>query len=174
MARRGRGEGTIVQRKDGRWCAAAFVLQPNGGEKRVFVYGHTREEVHAKLVELQERRRRNIPVIPRSLKLGDYLDYWLTQVARPAVRWNTYKKYEQAVRLYLKPELGRKPLGRLRVADVQAFYNKQLSAGHSVAQVHVMRMVLGAALTRAMREELIYMNPARLATLPPAPTVRNR
>lgn len=33
-------------------------------------------------------------------------------------------------------------------------------------------MVLGAALTRAMREELIQRNVARLATLPPAPAAR--
>jgi integrase len=174
MTRRGNGEGTICQRKDGRWCAAIYALLPNGGEKRIFVYGRTREEVHAKLVELQEKRRRNIPVVPRSLKLGDYLDYWLTQVVRPSARWNTYKKHEQTVRLYLKPGLGQKPLGRVRVADVQAFLNGQIQAGHSIAKVHIMRTVLSAALTRAMREELIVMNPARLATLPTAPASRNR
>jgi integrase len=151
-----------------------YVLLPNGGEKRMFVYGRTREDVHAKLVELQEKRRRNVPVVPRSLKLGEYLDYWLAQVVRPSVRWNTYKKYEQTVRLYLKPELGRKPLGRVRVADVQAFLNRQIAVGHSIAKVHIMRMVLGAAFTRAMREELIFTNPARLATLPTASASRNR
>ena len=41
MARRGNGEGTICQRKDGRWCAAAYALTPGGGEKRVYVYGRT-------------------------------------------------------------------------------------------------------------------------------------
>jgi integrase len=174
MARRGNGEGTICQRKDGRWCAAVYVLLPNGGEKRMFVYGRTREDVHAKLVELQEKRRRNVPVVPRSLKLGDYPDYWLAQVVRPGVRWNTYKKYEQTVRLYLKPGLGRTPLGRVRVADVQAFLNQQIEAGHSIAKVHIMRTVLGAAFTRAMREELVFVNPARLATLPTAPASRNR
>lgn len=134
MARRGNGEGTICQRKDGRWCAAAYVLLPNGGEKRMFVYGRTRDDVYAKLVELQDKRRRNVPVIPRSLKLGDYMEYWLAQVVRPVARWNTYKKYEQTVRLYLKPGLGQKPLGRVRVADVQDFLNKQIHAGHSIAK----------------------------------------
>ncbi|MCO5970213.1 site-specific integrase [Actinoallomurus sp. WRP6H-15] len=88
---------------------------------------------------------------------------------RPAKRWNTYKKYEQTVRLYLKPGLGSQRLERLRVAKVQSFLNAQISAGHSVAKVHIMRMVLGAALTRAMREELITVNVARLTTLPAPP-----
>jgi hypothetical protein len=48
-----------------------------GGEKRVFVYGRTRDEVRDKLTELQEKRRRNIPVPSRSWKVGAYLDYWL-------------------------------------------------------------------------------------------------
>lgn len=172
--RRGNGEGTIAKRQDGRWCAAIFMPTTEGGEKRVYVYGRTRDEVRDKLTELQEKRRRNIPVASRSWKLGAYLDYWLEQIVRPSKRWNTYKKYEQTVRLYLKPGLGKRPLARLRVAEVQAFFNDQLHAGHSVAKVHVMRMVLAAALTRAMREELIFTNVARLATLPSAPAARNR
>lgn len=102
------------------------------------------------------------------------LDYWLEQIVRPSRRWNTYKKYEQTVRLYLKPGLGKKPLARIRVADVQSFLNAQVRAGHSIAKVHVMRMVLAAALTSAMRGELVFTNAARLAELPPAPAARNR
>lgn len=172
--RRGNGEGTICQRADGRWCAAVFMPTTGGGEKRMYVYGRTRDDVRDKLIALQDKRRRNVPVASRSWKLGTYLDYWLEEVVRPARRWNTYKKYEQTIRLYLKPGLGRKPLTRLRVADVQKFLNEQLAAGHSIAKVHVMRVTLGAALTRAMREELIFSNPAALATLPPIPDARNR
>jgi integrase len=111
-----------------------------------------------------------LPVI--GWKVGDYLDYWLTQVAKPMVRPTTYAKYEVMVRLYLKPGLGRHRLDRLSVATVQAYLNSRLRAGDSPAKVHVIRMVLGAALTRAMREELIHRNVARLATLPPAPPAR--
>jgi len=53
--------------------------------------------------------------------------------------------------------------------SVQAFFNSRLSAGDSIAKVRVMRVVLSAALTRAMREELVSRNVARLVTLPPAP-----
>lgn len=38
-----------------------------------------------------------------------------------------------------------------------------------VQKVHIMRMVLGATLARAMREELIATNVARLTSLPPPP-----
>ena len=52
------------------------------------------------------------------------------------------------------------------MATVQSWLNSRLAAGDSIAKVHVMRTVLAAALTRAMREELVPRNVARLATLP--------
>jgi integrase len=172
--RRANGEGTIFQRKDGRWVGEAYVLTTDGTSKRVTRYGKSRTEVHNKLVEAQQKSARGVPVADKPWKLGEYLDYWLEHIVRPAKRWNTYKKYEQTVRLYLKPGLGNQRLDRLRVAKVQTFLNQQIKAGHSIPKVHIMRMVLGAALTRAMREELISVNVAHLATLPAAPTRKTK
>ncbi len=70
------------------------------------------------------------------------------------------------VRLYLKPGLGKSPLTRLSASRVQAYFNEQLAAGHSIRTVQVMRTVLSSALSRAMREELISRNVARLIELP--------
>ncbi len=102
------------------------------------------------------------------------MDYWLAGVAKPAVRVTTYAKYETMIRLYLRPGLGRHRLDRLSVPTVQAFFNARMAAGDSTAKVQVMRVVLGAALTRAMREELVSRNVARLATLPSAPSQHRR
>jgi hypothetical protein len=70
------------------------------------------------------------------------------------------------VRLYLRPQLGHHPLTRLSAARVQAFLNQQLAEGRSVRLVQVMKTVLSSALTRAMREELLIRNVARLAEMP--------
>lgn len=160
--------GTIVPRKDGRFEAKVWVTTTTGATKRVSVYGRTWEECHDKYVELLEKTRRSVPVPDRAWKVGEYLGYWLEHVAKPTVRPTTYAKYEQTVRLYLKPGLNRHRLDRLSVSTVQTFLNGRLHEGDSVAKVHVMRATLSAALTRAMREELVSRNVARLATLPPA------
>ncbi len=103
------------------------------------------------------------------------LDYWLNDVARHSIRKTTYAKYETIVRLYLKPGLGRKKLDRLTVAEVQTFLNGKINGEeHAIGTVHVMRNVLSAALTRAMREEIISRNVARLATLPAIDSQRNQ
>jgi integrase len=77
-----------------------------------------------------------------------------------------YALYEMVVRTNLKPALGTYPLTRLSAARVQAFFNGELAAGQSIRRVQIMRTVLSSALTRAMREELVVRNVARLAELP--------
>jgi integrase len=55
---------------------------------------------------------------------------------------------------------------RFLLPRVQTFLTGQLAAGHSIRKVQVMKTVLSSALARAMREELVMRNVARLAELP--------
>src|SRR5262249_1903008 len=70
------------------------------------------------------------------------------------------------VRIYLKPGLGSRKLTSLTVPMVQEFLNRRLQEGDFIRKVQVMRTVLSAALTRAVREELVMRNVARLVELP--------
>jgi integrase len=160
------GEGSISLRADGRWMGRFYAWTAAGTRKRVSVYGATRKQAADRLREAQERNSQGIPVPDRSWRLGEWLDYWLDNVIVPNRRPATYRLYEMTVRLYLKPALGTVPLARLSAARVQTFLNGQLAAGQSIRQVQVMRTVLSSALTRAMREELLVRNVARLAELP--------
>ena len=99
-------------------------------------------------------------------RLGEYLDYWLAEVVRPNQRRTTYARYEAIVRLHLKPGLGGYQLRRLSVQLMQAFFSRRLADGQPVRNVHVMREVLSSALSRAMHEELVTRNVARLVKLP--------
>lgn len=141
-------------------------LAPAGTRKRITVYGKTRQQATDKMREAQERNRQGIPVPDRSWRLADWLDYWLEHVVTPNRRPATYRLYEMTVRLYLKPGLGASSLTRLSASRVQAFLNGQLAQGRSIRTVQVMRTVLSSALTRAMREELVFRNVAHLAELP--------
>ena len=161
------GEGTISgPRKDGRYVGAFYALTTTGARKRVYVYGRTRKEAHEHLVEEQSKAARGIPVPERSWKLGPYLDYWLEHVIKPTRRPATYALYEMIVRIHLAPALGKYHLKRLSVPIVQAFLNGKLGAGLSVRNVQIMRQALSAALSRAVREELITRNVAQLVELP--------
>jgi integrase len=165
--RRHNGEGTISgPRKDGRYVGAFYAPTSAGTYKRVYVYGKTWDQARDRLVEAQAKVRHGIPVAAESWKLGAYLDYWLENVVKPTRRPATYALYETITRVYLKPGLGQHQLHRLSVRTVQSFLNDKVAEGQSMRNVHMMRQVLGAALTRATREELIGRNVARLVELP--------
>lgn len=161
-----RGTGTVYRRHDGRYEGAAYVHTSNGGKRRVRAYGTTRAEAHAKLQALIERDRKGIPAAGQSWTVGAYLDHWMDTVVPTRNRPRTVELYEGTIRLQIKPYLGTKRLAALTVMDVQDAINALLHAGHSPRTVHKMRTVLSSALGRAVREELVFRNVARLVELP--------
>jgi Phage integrase, N-terminal SAM-like domain len=164
--RRINGDGSVYKRQDGYWVGAFYARTVSGARKRVVVYGKTLDEARNKLRESQQRASTGIPVPDESWRLDIYLEYWLEHIVKQNRRPATYALYEMITRLYLIPGLGKRQLSRLSVPAVQMFLNQRLEAGDSVRKVQIMRTVLSAALTRAVREELIVRNVARLAELP--------
>ena len=66
MSRNPNGDGSVWLRKDGRWCGAAYVRTAAPPFERRYVYGSTRKEALAKLVELQNRHNDGIAAGPTS------------------------------------------------------------------------------------------------------------
>ena len=58
---RANGDGTVYQRKDGRWEAAGYVLAAGDTRKRIHVYGTTRKDALAQLTEKAATGNRGIP-----------------------------------------------------------------------------------------------------------------
>jgi integrase len=168
MARRNaNGEGSIYHRKtDGRWEASLWTVTASGLRKRVRVYRLTHSEAHAKLIELKAAQQKGIPAPDKNWRVGEYLDYWLDNAVRTKRRPLTYQRAECVVRLHLKPHLGKYALNTLSVHTVQIFLDQLQAAGTSEASIFQIRKVLSAALTWAMRKELIFRNVARLVELP--------
>ncbi|MCX4981488.1 site-specific integrase [Streptomyces sp. NBC_00572] len=164
------GAGTITQRKDGRFQAAVYVLQPDGTRARKFAYGKTWAECDAKRRALLDKAANGIPVPTRSAKLSEWLPYWLDNIVQPRRKLSTYDKYEAHVRLYLVPMIGSKRLESLSVAGVRRFL-VQLEKKTTAATAKESHRVLRTALTAACREELITRNVATLVE-PPRPKVR--
>ncbi|MEU2507104.1 tyrosine-type recombinase/integrase [Streptomyces sp. NPDC007863] len=164
------GAGTITQRSDGRYQAAVYVLQPDGTRARKFAYGKTWAECDAKRRALLDKVDNGVPVPTRSMKLSEWLPYWLDNIVKPRRKKTTAAKYEVHVRLYLVPMLGSKRLESLSVADVRRFL-VQLEKKTSAATAKESHRVLRTALTAACREELVSRN---VATLVEPPTVAAR
>jgi integrase len=164
--RRRTGDGSVYKRKDGYWVGAFYARTTSARRKRVVVYGKSLQEARDKLLNAMQQAQAGIPVPDQAWRLDMYLQYWLENVVKRNRRPATYNLYEMIVRLYLTPGLGGRRLSSLSVLVVQQFLNQRLEDGDSVRKVQVMRTVLSAALTRAVREELLVRNVARLVELP--------
>src|SRR5688572_25284771 len=94
--RRGRGEGSIYQRANGTWCATYSAGYNGQGErKRRTVFGETKDDVQKKLQKAMNRATTSLAVEPNRVKLGEFLDRWLNDAAKAAVRATTYSNYSR-------------------------------------------------------------------------------
>ena len=107
--RRGNGEGSISRRKDGRWMGR-YTVHTAKGPKQKPVYGKTRAEVAEKLTAAMADRDKGLVFDAKNVTVGEYLDSWLSGSVRGPVRQSTYDGYEIAVRVHIKPALGRHAL----------------------------------------------------------------
>ncbi|WP_158674732.1 tyrosine-type recombinase/integrase [Streptomyces hoynatensis] len=154
-----------VKRKDGRYAARVFTLQPDGSRKPKWVYDRDYAECIRKRDELLSKVRDAIPVPSRSSTLAEWLDYWLEEIILKGRPYTTYARYEGDSRLYLRPRLGSRRLQALSVADVRSLRNDLIRAkGPGVAKSVL--VALRSALNAAMEEEVIARNVARLVDLP--------
>ncbi|MGY1875662.1 tyrosine-type recombinase/integrase [Nocardia gipuzkoensis] len=165
MSWRAIGEGTLYRRKDGRWEGAAYLGTVSGKVRRIRVYGKTRKEANEKLTVRMADVQRGIPIPDRTWTVAGYLEYWMREIAPSKLRPSTMELYESAIRLHLGPMVGSYSLERLTVPILQQLLNQQLAQGKPLRTVQLIRTILSAALTRAMREEVVTRNVARLVEL---------
>lgn len=173
MARRGRGEGTIYRRADGRWEAKVDLGFINGRRVRKSVYGRTRREVQEKLTALLANVQRGLPVLDERTTVGEFLTQWLTAI-RTRLRPKTYRSYEQIVRLHLIPVIGTLPLVKLQPQHVQQLVSSRLQRGLSARTADYCRIVLRVALNDAVKWGIIARNVAALADPPQRDPVQHR
>src|SRR5438045_3558764 len=93
-SRRGHGEGMIRQRADGLWEARIDLGFVDGKRKRKSIYGKTRREVADRLKTLLVDQQKGLPIATNERQtLAQYLEHWLSDVARPALRGSTFATY---------------------------------------------------------------------------------
>jgi integrase len=157
--KRANGEGSIVQRSDGRWMAR---LTLPGGKRKSF-YGKTRQSVRQQLTTAQHNLQRGVLPVAERLTVAQWLAHWLdVAVKPPARRLNTYIGYEVRVRQDIVPVLGQHKLAHLQPSDVEQWLQGQRETGHAARTIQYAHAVLRAALEHALRQGLVFRNVAKL------------
>jgi len=157
---RGNGEGSVYQRKDGRWVASVTT----DGTRRA-AYRRTREEAAAALQQLQQQAGAGLPAPDQRATVGTYLARWLSEVT-PRLRTTTATRYAGLVRGQIIPSIGRIKLHQLQPSDVAKMMLQVQRSGLSARTAAHCRAVLRAALSDAERDGLVHRNVAKLADAP--------
>ena len=163
--RRGRGEGSITRRADGRWMARVDLGWQDGKRRRKTLYGRTKREVQDKLRETLHRADHGLPPVPEQETVGTFLHRWL-EFKRSALRPRSYESYAHLVRVHLMPGLERVRLAKLTPLDVSAWFRRHHAQGAGARTIQYARAVLRAALNQALRWGLVARNAAALSDAP--------
>ena len=124
MARKRKaGDGTVRQRKDGRWEGRVVIgYDDNGYPKTKNVLAKTKKECVEKLQNLKEDCGGLKPEKVRpEMPFGDWLTYWYENHSKPKIRPTTQETYESRIRLHIIPEIGSIPMNKLTQNDLQQF-----------------------------------------------------
>lgn len=129
---RAHGEGSIFQRRDGRWQASVMIAG-----RRYTVYGVTRREATTKLAEVKQRIGIT-PPDPGRRTLSDLIDEWL-RAAAPSLRPKTLYTYRRICELHILPTLGQVRLTKLdplRIERVLSTIPARRQAQHAFMCLH--------------------------------------
>lgn len=171
MKRSSNGESTIYEDKNGRWHGEVWMgLKEGGAPDRRHVSGKTRAIVALKVRELQSKRDAGQAAQGgKAPTVGEWLDYWLTNIAARRLRPLTLQSYETTVRLHLRPALGHYRLDRLQPEHLEACYLAMEHKGLSAASALRAHRIVSRALKVAMQRGRVARN---VATLVDAPTAK--
>jgi integrase len=164
--RRGHGEGSIYQRKDGRWEAYLDLGYLGGKRTRKYVYGKTRKEVQEKLRDLQRQQEQGVNLAGERMTVAQYLTIWLEQTVQGTCKAKTYESYGYISRVYLMPALGHIQLDKLTVHQVQQMANALGMQDLSPRTVQYAVGVLSRALNKAVKFGYLSRNVAALVDTP--------
>ncbi len=168
MPKRGNGEGSISRRKGGGWMGQ-YYADIGGKRKCKTLYAKTRGEAAAKLAKAIADRDGGFVYDDRGITVGEYLDRWLADSVKGAVKETTYANYAYVARKHLSPAIGHVKLKSLAPSRLRGLYGDKARTGLSAATVKKLHVVLRKALAQAVSDGLIPRNVAD-AVKPPHPS----
>ena len=166
MKRRGNNEGCIRLRSDGKtWEGIYTCIDKNGKTVRRSVYGKSEPEVKDKLTLARAEVITGDNLDPDTITVEQWAKQWLDNFLLNT-RDSTRYQYEQYLRLYVYPVIGKTRLQKITKPMVQQIITKMLSAGRSPKTCKNVNGILHHMFDDAITSEYIKTNPAHKTKLP--------
>lgn len=94
----------LVRKSDKRPLAQVSYVNKAGQRKRWTAYAKTRKEADEKLTRAKAELQQGTFVEPSRLTVEQWLDAWLEEYKKPALRPLIYEGYKTIIKLHLKPD----------------------------------------------------------------------
>lgn len=169
MAKKANHEGSVYERKDGRWEAVLTYRNEAGELKRRRSYHRSREEADRALTKMKADRDGGVAMSGDNPTLYEYLVAWLRDSVAVSVDPKTLEGYEIACRVHILPTLGHVRLKDLKARQIQTLYAKKRREGLSVRTRRNIHSTLKRALKQAMAWGELAASPAEMLDPPKAP-----
>lgn len=155
-------EGSVSERKDGRFQASEMV-----DGKRIYFYSRDKAECYRWLDELKVKEYHGMPITNGNVTLSEYTRSYIERYAKPFVRSSTLKNYQGYMDNYIsESHIGKMKISRIAADNVQDFVNDLASTGLSGKSVGNIAAFLDAVFAQAVRNRLIVYNPCEGVRLP--------
>lgn len=99
-----------------------------------------------------------------STTVSKWLEHWVETIVKPNRAPNTYRSYEQVIRLHINPHIGARRLDKLTAEDIRGVYAK--TGEKSPRFALLAHQALSRALKQAANEGLLYRNPMQAVEAP--------
>ena len=159
-SRRGRNEGTIYLRSDGRWCAMVTLgIADSGRRIRKSIYGSTRAEVAVKMTSLLGEKLKGGHASVTNDSLQTLMHEWLMTFKRAEVSARTFERTVSTAEKHIYPHIGELKLDEITPNIIQSVLNKMLLSGYALPSVRKVKFLLNQFFTYTRSCKFIRDNP---------------
>lgn len=104
--------------------------------------------------------------VGRTMTVEAWLRHWLENIARPSVKYKSYRAYRTAVEQHLVPGLGRQRIDKVGPEHFERLYARMVAEGSRPGNAHQVHRTARTAFGEALRRGHIVRNPVALAKPP--------
>lgn len=160
--------GQIIKRGENTWYIRIFLGRDANGKRKYFnktIHG-TKKDAQKFLTAKTREKDLGVFIEPALMPLNEFLDRWLSDVAKNKLRARTFDNYESLLNCHVRKRIGAKRLSDIQAYEVQKLYNEMKKANYSPKTIRHVHNVLSSALKQAVKWKMLTQNPCDICELP--------
>ncbi len=165
---RRKGEGSIYQRKDGRWAASVSVgVNPlTGKPKRKVLYADSEKEILAALKAFN-RDFEKLDFTKDELTLNQWMNFWLNEYKKNKVKPRSFQRYYGLYKNYIEQSyVASLKLNIIKSPELQIFFNSVKATPNTLKYIYTL---LKSCMEDAYKQDYVVKNPCLAVVLPKIP-----